>query len=169
MLFRSDYYKNSHNIDSSYKYLTEVNIAKDSLFGQEKLKQIQVLELQETLRQRELEEAKIQDELERKNNIQYAIIAISILTLLVVFLLLSNSIIVSDRVIKFLGVMSLLLVFEFINLLTHPFIVEITHHSPIMTLIILVAIAGIIIPFHHKLELKLIQRLLEKKIGRAHV
>lgn len=160
--FLADYYKNSHNIDSSYKYLTEVNIAKDSLFGQEKLKQIQVLELQETLRQRELEEAKIQDELERKNNIQYAIIAISILTLLVVFLLLSNSIIVSDRVIKFLGVMSLLLVFEFINLLTHPFIVEITHHSPIMTLIILVAIAGIIIPFHHKLELKLIQRLLEK-------
>jgi hypothetical protein len=160
--FLANYYRNINKIDSSYKYLMEINIAKDSLFSQEKLKQIQVLELQETLRQREIEEARIQEDIERKNNIQYAIIAISIITILVIFLLLSNSIIVSDSVIKFLGVMSLLLIFEFINLISHPFISKITHHSPIMILIISVSIAAIIIPIHHQLEHRLIEKLLEK-------
>ncbi len=160
--FLANYYKNINKIDSSFKYLSEANIAKDSLFGQEKVKQIQVLELQETLRQREIEESKIQEEKERKNNIQYAIIAISIISLLVVFLLLSNSLIVTDKVIKFLGVMSLLLIFEFINLVTHPVITEITHHSPVMILIISVSIAAVIIPIHHNLEHRLIHKLLEK-------
>jgi len=130
--------------------------------AKKKIKQIQVLELQETLRQREIEESKIQEEKERKNNIQYAIIAISIISLLVVFLLLSNSLIVTDKVIKFLGVMSLLLIFEFINLVTHPVITEITHHSPVMILIISVSIAAVIIPIHHNLEHRLIHKLLEK-------
>lgn len=160
--FLANYYRKIKNIDSSYKYLSEVNIAKDSIFGQEKLKQIQVLEFQETMRQHEIEEAKIQDEQERKNNIQYAIIAITIITIVVIFLLLSNNLIVSDRVIKFLGVMSLLLIFEFINLLIHPFISEITHHSPIAMMIILVCIAAMIIPIHHYLEFRLIDKLLEK-------
>ena len=58
--------------------------------------------------------------------------------------------------------MSLLLIFEFINLLIHPFISEITHHSPIAMMIILVCIAAMIIPIHHYLEFRLIDKLLEK-------
>ncbi|MEY3151699.1 MAG: hypothetical protein RLZZ333_296, partial [Bacteroidota bacterium] len=64
--------------------------------------------------------------------------------------------------IKFLGALSLLLVFEFINLLLHPLISDITHHSPILMLVISVAIASLIIPAHHQLEHKLIDILIKK-------
>jgi len=76
-LFLSDYYKNINSVDSSYKYLSEVIIAKDSLFGQEKVKQIQNLELQEILRQREIEKSRQEAETERNKNLQYGIINFS--------------------------------------------------------------------------------------------
>jgi hypothetical protein len=158
----SEYYNKEKNIDSSYKYLNEVIISKDSLFGQEKVKQIQSLELQEILRQREIEKSLQEAENERKKNLQYGIITIVIISILLFFLLLSNSIIVNNSFIKFLGALSLLLVFEFISLLLHPIISNITHHSPILMLIISVAIASIIIPAHHQLEYKLIDILIKK-------
>ncbi|MFZ9301598.1 MAG: tetratricopeptide repeat protein [Chitinophagaceae bacterium] len=161
-LFLSEYYKNINKIDSSYKYLNEVIIAKDSLFGQDKVKQIQNLEVQEIFRQREIEKSKLDAENERKKNLQYGIITIVIISILLFFLLLSNSIIVSNAFIKFLGALSLLLIFEFINLLLHPLISDITHHTPILMLIISVAIASLIIPAHHKLEHTLIDILIKK-------
>lgn len=161
-LFLSDYYKNINSVDSSYKYLSEVIIAKDSLFGQEKVKQIQNLELQEILRQREIEKSRKEAETERNKNLQYGIITLAIISILLFFLLLSNSIIVSNSFIKFLGALSLLLVFEFINLLLHPLISDITNHSPILMLVISVAIASLIIPAHHQLEHKLIDILIKK-------
>jgi tetratricopeptide (TPR) repeat protein len=161
-IFLSEYYNKEKNIDSSYKYLNEVIISKDSLFGQEKVKQIQSLELQEILRQREIEKSLQEAENERKKNLQYGIITIVIISILLFFLLLSNSIIVNNSFIKFLGALSLLLVFEFISLLLHPIISNITHHSPILMLIISVAIASIIIPAHHQLEYKLIDILIKK-------
>ena len=42
------------------------------------------------------------------------------------------------RLIEFLGVIALLLVFEFLNLLLHPMLVKITHHSPVQMLLALV-------------------------------
>lgn len=137
-------------------------IAKDSLFGQEKVKQIQNLELQEILRQREIEKSRQEAETERNKNLQYGIITLAIISILLFFLLLSNSIIVSNSFIKFLGALSLLLVFEFINLLLHPLISDITNHSPILMLVISVAIASLIIPAHHQLEHKLIDILIKK-------
>ncbi|MFM8587799.1 MAG: hypothetical protein ACKOBX_05595, partial [Bacteroidota bacterium] len=161
-LFLSEYYKNINKIDSAYKYLNEVAVARDSIFGQEKVKQIQNLEVQEIFRQREIENDKMEAEKERKKNLQYGIITIVIISILLFFLLLSNSIIVSNAFIKFLGALSLLLVFEFINLLLHPLISNLTHHSPIFMLIISVAIASLIIPAHHQLEYRLIDILIKK-------
>jgi len=161
-LFLSEYYKNINKIDSAYKYLNEVAVARDSIFSQEKVKQIQNLEVQEIFRQREIENDKMEAEKERKKNLQYGIITIVIISILLFFLLLSNSIIVSNAFIKFLGALSLLLVFEFINLLLHPLISNLTHHSPIFMLIISVAIASLIIPAHHQLEYRLIDILIKK-------
>jgi len=161
-LFLSEYYKNINKIDSAYKYLNEVAVARDSIFSQEKVKQIQNLEVQEIFRQREIKNDKMEAEKERKKNLQYGIITIVIISILLFFLLLSNSIIVSNAFIKFLGALSLLLVFEFINLLLHPLISNLTHHSPIFMLIISVAIASLIIPAHHQLEYRLIDILIKK-------
>lgn len=59
-------------------------------------------------------------------------------------------------------VVALLIVFEFLNLLLHPVIGSITHHSPVFMLIALVCIAALLIPLHHKLEHWAKKMLVEK-------
>jgi hypothetical protein len=61
-----------------------------------------------------------------------------------------------------LSVVSLLIVFEFLNLLVHPFLEKITHHSPFLMLLSLVAMASLLIPLHHKLEHWAVNKLIEK-------
>jgi len=57
-----------------------------------------------------------------------------------------------------------LLLFEFIILLLHPFIISLTGHQPIFTLIALVCIAAILIPTHHRAEKWMKQRINKKKL-----
>jgi hypothetical protein len=106
-----------------------------------------------------MEEEKEEDE--RKQNLEYTFIALGIISFFMIFILFSRRHITNTNVIKFLSVVSLLIVFEFINLLIHPFLEKITHHSPLLMLISLVGIAAIIIPFHHKLEHWAVNKLIE--------
>ena len=94
--------------------------------------------------------------------LQYIGITVAIVVLVVAFLLFSHSIIANQRLIKFLSVIFLLIIFEFINLLIHPFIEEITHHSPALILSIMVCIAALLVPLHHKIEALITPALIEK-------
>jgi hypothetical protein len=96
------------------------------------------------------------------HNIQLAVLFIAILAATLLFLVLSRSIIVSHRILGFLGVLVLLIVFEFINLLLHPLLQKLTNDSPILMLLSLVAIAAIIVPIHHRLEKWATNKLVEK-------
>jgi hypothetical protein len=62
----------------------------------------------------------------------------------------------------FFGVIALLIVFEFLNLLLHPFLEKVTHHSPVLMLLALVCIAALLVPLHHKLEKWATTKLVEK-------
>ena len=64
--------------------------------------------------------------------------------------------------IEFFGVIALLIVFEFLNLLLHPFLESITHHSPVLMLLALVCIAAVLVPFHHRAEKWSTNKLVEK-------
>jgi len=136
--------------------------AKDSLFSRERTMQIQNMLFNEKERQSEIAEKVKKDATERKLNIQYALIALSIVTFIIFFLLLSRSIIVNEKWISFFGVLGLLVVFEFINLLIHPSLVTVTHASPIFMLLALVAIASLLIPLHHRLEKWIKEKITEK-------
>ncbi|MFZ9661577.1 MAG: tetratricopeptide repeat protein, partial [Chitinophagaceae bacterium] len=160
--YLADIYKQSGKLDSTVKYISLAMAAKDSLFNREKLNKLKAIDFEEISRQQEIAQADEAALYERKQNIQYAIIAISILCFLVLLLLLSRSIIVNQNWIRFFGVMSLLLVFEFINLYLHPYLSAITHHSPILMLLAMVVIAAFLIPIHHKLEHWGIKLLVEK-------
>jgi len=59
-------------------------------------------------------------------------------------------------------VVALLMVFEFINLFIHPYLGNLTHHSPLLMLTIMVCIAALLIPIHHWLEKWITHRLVEK-------
>jgi hypothetical protein len=44
------------------------------------------------------------------------------------------------------------MIFEFLNLLLHPFLADLIHHSPMWMLAMMVCIAAILIPRHHRLK-----------------
>ncbi len=150
------------NCDSTLKYAKVLKIANDSLTSSKSNQQILLMTFEEDLRQQEAAAEKIKAEDERKQNIQYALLAISIIVLLTLYLLLSRSFITNTKLIEFFGVIALLIVFEFLNLLLHPFLERITHHSPVLMLLALVCIAALLVPLHHRVEKWATAKLVEK-------
>ncbi len=157
----ADIYEKS-NCDSTLKYASIYKIANDSVFSNKINQQIQVMTFDETLRQQEVETEKLKAAEQRKQNIQYALLALGIITFIIFFLLLSRQFITNAKVIIFFGIIALLLVFEFLNLLLHPFLERVTHHNPVLMLLALVAIAALLVPLHHKLEHWATAKLVEK-------
>ena len=95
-------------------------------------------------------------------NFCFTIIAIGLITFVILFLVLSRSIIVKQKFIEFFAILGLLAVFEFINLFIHPYLAHATNHSPVLMLIILIAIGALLIPLHHKLEKWITKIMIEK-------
>jgi len=158
----SELYKHNNKFDSAYKYL-DLNVTiKDSLYSQQKTNSIESLIYGEQLRQQELEQKKIRDAEERKLNLQYAAIALGLIGFMLVFFLLSHSIIVNQRFIRFIGIIGLLVLFEFINLFIHPYLGNFTNHSPLLMLLIMVVIAAMLVPVHHFLQGWISEKLVEK-------
>jgi tetratricopeptide (TPR) repeat protein len=156
------YYLKKGATDSAAKYM-DVYISKnDSLNSTTKVAKLQAAKFEDELRQQEFAKNRQEEEQNRQHNIQLVITAIGILSAVIFFLLLSRSFIIHHRVVAFLSVVILLIVFEFINLLIHPFLEKITHHSPVIMLLGLVAIAALIVPLHHKLEHWATNKLVEK-------
>jgi tetratricopeptide (TPR) repeat protein len=157
----TDIYRNI-NVDSAFKYSEMHKTAKDSLFSIKAIQQTQLMTFEEESRQQELSVVKAKDEEQRKQNIQYAVIALVIITFIILFLILSRSFIANTKLIEFFGVIALLIVFEFLNLLLHPLLENITHHTPVFMLLALVCIASLLVPMHHKIEKWATRKLVEK-------
>ncbi len=157
----TDIYEKS-DCDSTLKYAKVYKTAADSLNSSKANQQIFLMTFEEDLRQQEFAAEKVKAEEERKQNIQYALIALGIFILLTLYLLLSHSFITNTKLIGYFGVVALLIVFEFLNLLLHPFLERITHHSPLLMLLSLVCIAALLVPLHHKVEKWAIAKLVEK-------
>jgi amino acid permease len=150
------------NCDSTLKYTAIYKLANDSLYSKKANQQIQLMTFDEGLRQQEVAAEKLKAEEQRKQNIQFALIALGIITFIIFFLLLSRRFITNAKVIEFFGVIALLIVFEFLNLLLHPFLERITHHSPMLMLLALVCIAALLVPLHHYLQKMITHKLVEK-------
>ncbi len=148
--------------DSAYRYSRLKDYYREQAISTQKLGQMQNMAFAERIRQAEEEARRLQAEEERKHNIQYAGIAIGVLVLAILFLLLSRTVVVKARTIEFLGVVVLLVFFEFINLILHPFLGRITHHSPLLMLLAMVCLAALLVPAHHRLEKWLTHRMVEK-------
>ena len=154
-------YKNS-NIDSAFKYSEIYREANDSLFNIRSLQQAQLMGVEEEARlaQLKLEEEKSAEV--RKANLEYIFIAIGIVIFIMIFLIFSRGYIANPKIVEYLSVIALLIVFEFFNLLIHPVLEKATHHSPVLMLLGLVSLAALLIPLHHKLEHWAVDRLVEK-------
>lgn len=143
------------NSDSALKYYRIYETVKDSIDKMSDVQQQQLLSIK-----KEIEMGKSQEQ--RNQNIQFALIALGIVSFIILYLLLSHSFITNTKVIEFFGVIALLIVFEFLNLFLHPYLDKFTDHSPIFMLLILVCLAAILVPLHHRVEKWATKKLVEK-------
>jgi len=160
--YKKELFDKLNNTDSAYYYSKIESAIRELIFNQDNQNIIQALAFREQLRIIEDTAKKSEEAQQRKENIQYALIALGILTLLIFYLLLSRSFITNTKLIEFFGVIALLIVFEFLNLLLHPFLERVTHHSPILMLLALVSIAALLVPLHHRVEKWATSKLVEK-------
>jgi len=155
------YFEKKRVLDSALFYYKLSISTRDKILSEEKIRQVQNLQFNERIRQQELAAAKTKEKEERVHNLQFISIAFFI-TLFLGGLILLNRSRINTRWIEFLEVLALLLVFEFINLLVHPLAASITGHQPIFMLFILVCIAAVLVPFHHRMEKWIKQRSKKK-------
>ena len=160
--FLAGLYKKNKNMDSAVVYLEQEQMLKDSISSKEKIRELQVISSDEQLRQRELEENKRRAKEERHQQLQWLFIGIFIPGFFLMTLLLSR-IRIHVRAIKFMGIISLLILFEYLTLLLHPYVVEITHHTPVLELLVFVMVAALLIPTHHRIEHWMIEKLTHGK------
>jgi tetratricopeptide (TPR) repeat protein len=154
----SQLYKAEKNIDSAFAYQEIMIDLNNKIASREKIKQLQLISTEEQLRQNEIAAKLEEEKAELRQKLQLLAIGIMI----PIFFLISRYISrrkVSKKVVEFSGVLSLLLLFEYITLLIHPLVAELTHHSPFLEIIIFICIAAIMTPTHHKIESRLIGAL----------
>jgi tetratricopeptide (TPR) repeat protein len=151
-----------HDANEALRYYKIAAQTRDSIFNQASAAKLQAMEYTERERQREQDELKRVQKEERQHNLQYAAIALGLVTLLIGFLVLSHSVLANQKLIRFLGVISLLIVFEFLNLLLHPWLGKVTHHSPVLMLLAMVCVAALLVPLHHRMEHWITHKMVEK-------
>jgi tetratricopeptide (TPR) repeat protein len=159
-------YKETGREDSLLKFL-EMSISLNAeLFTAEKEREFQNLAFTEEMRRQENENARMQNLIERRKNLQLLFIAAFIITFAIAIILMSKRRTMLKPA-RFLALIALLLIFEFISLLAHPLIAKITHHEPIWTLLILVLLASLLVPAHHKLEQLIRNKLTRRRSKRS--
>ncbi|MEO6405366.1 MAG: hypothetical protein ABIY51_14460 [Ferruginibacter sp.] len=159
--FLTEHFKKINKSDSAFKYIQFAQVLKDSISSKEKVRASQVLSSNEQLRQSELAEAARIAKSERSQQLQYLFIGIFIPGLFLTTLFLSRKK-VHIRVIRTMGIISLLMLFEYLTLLLHPRVVQLTGHTPVFEIMIFVCLAAILIPTHHRVERWLIETLTGK-------
>lgn len=147
----AEMYKEQNKRDSVIRYLEMSVVLNKELFTQEKEREVQNMAFDEQVRRQERAHAAMLAAADRKRNLQILLIAAFIITFMVGVIVISRkkSFLKTAR---FLGLIGVLLIFEFISLLTHPWIEKLTNHNPVLTLLMLVLLASILVPAHHYLE-----------------
>jgi tetratricopeptide (TPR) repeat protein len=155
-------YKKEKKLDSAFVYQELILAARDSMYATEKINVIQNLKFNQQIKELEIEQLRQKNIQDRKNSLQLWAIGIGLVSFIILFFSLSSSIIVKEKFVSFFGIIALLLVFEFINLLSHPFVGDFTNHSPLWTFLIMVCIAALLVPTHHRIEKWITHQLVEK-------
>jgi len=162
--FLTDHFKKVRSIDSAFAYVSYVRGLNDSVNSKSKIRESQVISSNEQLRQLQLEEDRKRAQKERLKQLQMLLIGIFIPAFFLITLLFSR-INVHVRFIRLLGILSLLFLFEYLTLLLHPTVADLTNHTPVYEIMIFVLLAAILIPLHHRLEHWLINKLLHHRHG----
>jgi tetratricopeptide (TPR) repeat protein len=149
--FLTDYFKGRNLVDSAFHYQGVMMAAKDSLFSEEKVRKVQNLNFLEQIRQQEIAEAKQEAQEKRKGNIQMLGVGAFIPFFFGILILFSKHT-RKRRIIRFLGFIGVLLLFEFIAYLCDPLIVFLSQNIPVLNLFFLVILASLLVPLDTWME-----------------
>ena len=149
--FLSILYEKEKNLDSAFVYQSRFVALKDSFDNAEKIKQLQNLTMTEQLRQDQMAQDLAKQQKQRKLTLELILVGIFI-PVLFLFTAFISSRKVSQRIIQFSGIFSILFLFEYITILIHPWVMKTSGHSPVIEIFIFIAIASILSPTHHKVE-----------------
>jgi tetratricopeptide (TPR) repeat protein len=145
----------SGNYKQAYQNYKKYIVYRDSLVNEETSKKsLQAKMLYESEKNEEMAKAaelKKKAEEDAERNLQLLAIAVFIPIFFVGVVLLSRTK-VRPRVVEFLGVLSLLLFFEFITDLIYPYVSRLTNENPIWEMLFLVSLAALLEPLNFKLE-----------------
>lgn len=156
----AELFKRQGKIDSSFSYQEIMIALKDSMYSRERVKDLTTLNTEEQMRQKDLALQKEIEAKELEQKLQLLMIGISIPLFFLLSVVISKRK-VNKKLVEFFGIVSILLLFEYITLLLHPFIAEKTHHNPFYEIIIFVLIAAVITPLHHRFQHWVIHKLTE--------
>ena len=143
-----NYFVQVGRYDSAYAYSRITLEARNNIQSAEIVKNTLRLKNLEDIRQAEQEERRKVEKEARQHLIEYLVIICAIF-FMISFVFFLRKIAIPVVMLEVWLVVSLLLFFEFITLLIHSFAGELTHHSPILMLLILVVIAAVLGPAHH--------------------
>jgi tetratricopeptide (TPR) repeat protein len=146
----------------AYTYHTQYGQYSDSLRNLSKETELLKLEVDNDNRRRERVAREEEQNRERRHNVQYMGFTVG-LVLLFVSLVMLGWLAVPTSVIRGLGFLSFIFLFEFIILLTDKQISELTHDEPWKVLLIKIALAAILLPLHHWSEHRVIHFLSTRK------
>jgi len=133
---------------ASYKEFASI---RDSIYSTSRQKEIFNLEKKaEIAEEKRLQELEAREK-QRVKYIQMAGISLFILALVGGVLLLSRKRIRAGWF-EILSTLSVIVLFEFIQLLVHGTIERITHHDLLLTYLCLLAVAAVVVPLHHRVE-----------------
>jgi tetratricopeptide (TPR) repeat protein len=147
---------------SAYQYHLEYVHYGDSLRSLARATDLLKLEVDNDNRRRERQAREEEQDRERRHNVQYMGFTVG-LVVLFISLVMMGWLAVPASVIRGLGFLSFIFLFEFIILLTDKQIAELTHDEPWKVLLIKIALAAVLLPLHHWTEHKVIHFLSTRK------
>jgi hypothetical protein len=124
------------------------------------LRDISLLAVEENIRQEKIKTEIIKAEEKKIRHLKLGLIAIFIPIFSTTVYLISRRKKKNIKLITMLGLTSLLMLFEYITMLIHPIIEKITNHDVVIMYLVLLSIAALLAPLHHKLEAVVKQRLM---------
>ena len=150
------------NSDSALHYLKLGKNIADSISNEEKIREVQNLHIAVQLHQEELKKAKK----EWSNKMQLLAISIFLIVFFITLLIISRRK-TKPRVLEYIGIVGLLVLFEFITVFIHPYLEKVTNHTPIYILLISVGVALLLAPLDHRLT-DWVKVKLAKKRRKSH-
>ncbi len=158
-------YEEMRNFEKAYWYATNSKQLTDSINQITEKDKLLMLELDHEAHQRALAEEREYQKTLRRHNLQYTAIVI-IIVIIFIMLMMLGSFKVPSWLIRALGFVSFIFLFEFIILLADFKIHHLTHGEPWKMMAIKVVLIGFLLPFHHWIEHKVVHFLVNNQLIR---